>query len=127
MAKKICNHPGCNEIVDMKERYCEAHKKQNKEVIKQKNRLYDKKIRNKKHDKFYHSKSWRATRDIAMRQAGGLCVECLKFGMMVKADVVDHILPLEKDYSKRLNLENLQPLCYTHHNKKTIKEIRGQV
>jgi len=127
MAKKICNYPGCNELVEMKDRYCTAHRIEKKEAVKQKNRRYDEKLRNKKHDKFYHSKAWKSVRDMAMKQTGGLCVECLKLGMTVKADVVDHIIPLEKDYSLRLNLTNLQPLCHSHHNKKTINERGGRV
>jgi 5-methylcytosine-specific restriction endonuclease McrA len=38
---------------------------------------------------------------------------------MRKGDVVDHIIELRDDFSKRLDVNNLQTLCYSCHNKKT--------
>nr|WP_282098271.1 HNH endonuclease signature motif containing protein [Staphylococcus aureus] len=41
-----------------------------------------------------------------------------------QAQMVDHIIPTKVDWSKRLEKENLQPLCFECHNKKTKKERR---
>nr|WP_258026742.1 HNH endonuclease signature motif containing protein [Staphylococcus chromogenes] len=39
-----------------------------------------------------------------------------------QAQMVDHIIPTKVDWSKRLEKENLQPLCYECHNQKTKRE-----
>ncbi|MDK1740083.1 HNH endonuclease [Dellaglioa algida] len=39
-----------------------------------------------------------------------------------RADVVDHITPLKIDWSKRLDWNNWQGLCHSHHNVKTRLE-----
>ena len=39
-------------------------------------------------------------------------------------DVVDHIIPIRMDWSKRLEPTNLQTLCHACHNKKTKKMRR---
>lgn len=57
-----------------------------------------------------------------MLQYDYLCQDCLKDGKYTKADVVDHIVELKDDWSKRLDESNLIPLCHYHHNIKTIEE-----
>ncbi|MEC2504384.1 HNH endonuclease, partial [Bacillus cereus] len=37
-------------------------------------------------------------------------------------DVVDHIIPIRVDWSKRLEPSNLQTLCHACHNKKTKED-----
>ena len=119
MPKKICNHPGCNELVPMTERYCLAHKR---DVKKKRDQSYDKDRRNKEFDKFYHSADWKKMRNFVMLEHGGLCCQCARIDMTVPADVVDHIIPIEVDWNARLKRENLQPLCHHCHNKKTAAD-----
>ena len=121
MPKKICNQIGCNELINMSETHCSKHMKS---VNTQRNRDYNRYKRNKKHDKFYQSSGWKVNRDIAMSRTGGLCEECMEFDMVTQADVVDHIISLDEDYSKRLDLDNLRPLCHSHHNKKTAEDLK---
>lgn len=123
MPKKICNSPRCNELVNMKQRYCAEHTAVEKEDTKTKSRIYDQEHRNKKHDKFYHSRDWKATRILVLSNSGGLCKHCLENDYITKADMVDHIIPLDIDYSKRLDRDNLQPLCNVCHNKKTAADL----
>ena len=110
----------------MSERYCAAHVivKQEHDAIR--NKHYDKNLRNKSHDKFYHSKAWKIVREVVMMKHGGLCQKCYEKDMTVKADVVDHIIPLEKDYDSRLKYDNLQPLCHQCHNQKTQQDLKQQ-
>jgi len=103
----------------MSERLCETHKKSE---IKNRNKTYDKYSRNKVHSKFYNSTEWRALRVKALEATGGLCTKCLELEIITTADVVDHITPIENDYSKRLDLTNLQPLCHSCHNRKTAED-----
>ena len=125
MPKKICNQLGCNTLIPMSERYCPAHKREAKRFTSEQ---YNKYKRNKSHQKFYSSREWKQVREAVMQEHGGLCVECMKLDLIIKADVVDHIIPLEKDYSKRLEISNLQPLCHSCHNRKTAqdKELYGE-
>lgn len=108
-------------MVPMSERYCEAHRR---DAIKHKNEVYDHNHRNREHDRFYHSKEWKAVREQVIREHGGLCVKCDMVGIVCKSDVVDHIIPIEVDYSKRLDITNLQPLCHQHHAWKTADDLK---
>jgi 5-methylcytosine-specific restriction protein A len=119
MPSKVCNQLGCNTLVSMSERYCTEHKRN---VATVKHQTYDKFSRNKEHAKFYNSKEWRETRKIVLERNGGLCVRCAQLDMITNADVVDHIVPITKDHSKRLELSNLQPLCHPCHNRKTAED-----
>ena len=61
--------------------------------------------------KFYISQEWRSLRYEVLKENGGRCCLC---GRSAKDGVVlhvDHIIPLSKDWSKRLDKDNLQVLC----------------
>lgn len=107
----------------MSERYCPEHKKV---ITKSTNRRYDKHTRNKEHSKFYNSTEWRQLRKVVMERNGGLCTKCAQLDIITQADVVDHIISITEDYSKRLDITNLQPLCHSHHNQKTADEENSQ-
>lgn len=121
MAKKICNQIGCHELIGMKDTYCTAHAKSK---VRDRNHNYDKFRRNKEHDKFYHSKEWKQAKTASLERTGGLCEDCSDLDMIVKADVVDHIIPIEKNSSLKLDQSNLRPLCHAHHNKKTAEDLK---
>lgn len=64
-----------------------------------------------KANEFYKSAEWRKVRYEVLREKGGKCQCC---GRSAKDGVVmhvDHIIPLSKDWSKRLDKNNLQVLC----------------
>ena len=82
-------------------------------------KTYDNTTRNQESKAFYNSKAWWRVRTIALRD-NPLCVKCGH-----PAQVVDHIIPITEDWSRRLDLTNLQPLCHLHHNQKTAEE-RGR-
>lgn len=119
MPKKICNEVSCNVLIAMSERYCAAHKRTKAQI---QNRHYDKNHRNKNHQIFYSSSEWRKMRKVVMIKAGGLCISCMDMHIVTNADVVDHIISVEIDYTKRLEESNLQPLCHACHNKKTAED-----
>lgn len=61
--------------------------------------------------RFYKSDEWRRLRYEVLREQKGKCQCC---GRSAKDGVVlhvDHIIPLSKDWSKRLDKNNLQVLC----------------
>lgn len=82
------------------------------------NRVYDKHIRNKEASKFYHSREWKSVRDKVAKRDGGLCQQCMRDGRTTPYDVVDHIVEIE-DGGSKLNMDNLECLCHSCHNKKT--------
>lgn len=115
-AFKPCRKLGCPNLT--RETYCSTHKEQRKINNKQ----YDNQIRNQEHRSFYHSKEWKAVRLIALTRDNFICVECKKNNKITKAEIVDHVIELRDDYSKRLELTNLQSLCRPCHNTKTEQE-----
>ncbi len=73
---------------------------------------------------FYNSDAWKQKRERALRRDKYQCVECKRYGrrnadgLPVTADLVHHVVPVEVDWSKKLELNNLQSLCRACHNKK---------
>lgn len=112
-----CSKFGCGNLTIT--RYCKEHKQE----YTNNNRYYDKYQRNKKHDRFYHSKAWEKVRDLIKIRDKGLCQHCLKEKRLVVGMVVDHIIPLSIDWNRRLDEDNLQLLCDGCHNKKTKEDL----
>ena len=106
--KKPCAHPGCPELVDPADKYCDQHKAEHPaEVRSGSARGYNR--RWQKISKQYLS-------------SHPLCVKCLERGKYTKATVVDHIRPHRGNPELFWNPENWQPLCKTCHDKKTWNE-----
>ena len=130
MPKKICNQVGCNTLISMQERYCAEHIKDKKVHDSMVAKRYNETLRNKKHERFYSSGQWKKVRTHIMSRYGGLCRSCAEFDMDVRADVVDHIVPIEINWELKINFDNLQPLCHSCHNRKTAddkKKYGGRV
>ncbi|EGQ4346662.1 HNH endonuclease [Staphylococcus pseudintermedius] len=108
-----CNHPTCNTLIHHNERYCDKHKTYTND------KYNDERQRNDpEYLRFYKSKQWQNMRELVMLENDYLCKSCGR-----QADVVDHIIPTKVDWSKRLDKNNLQPLCNECHNRKTKKEV----
>ena len=80
--------------------------------------LYDRgpselKVRRKK---LYNSKGWKRLRQHVLLHHPE-CVQCGR-----AANVVDHIIPWEDDMALAYDVDNLQSLCESCHNKKTYQE-----
>lgn len=110
---KPCNKPGCSQLTTG--RYCDVHVVQKTND----NRYYDRYARDKKATTFYHSVAWKKARKLAIMKSHGLCVQCYEEGKIVPGRVVDHIIPLKEDWTKATDIDNLQYLCQTCHNRKT--------
>jgi 5-methylcytosine-specific restriction endonuclease McrA len=74
-----------------------------------------------KHQRFYQSKQWQQMR-LYILSVQPLCQECLKEDRLEPSTVVDHITSLTIEWSKRLDVDNLQGLCDRCHNIKSAKE-----
>lgn len=69
---------------------------------------------------FYQSRKWRTLRALKL-QKDPLCEECMRKGMLVSAQMVDHIIPINKGGAP-LDLNNLQSLCNHCHAVKTARD-----
>lgn len=65
---------------------------------------------------FYNTKEWKALRARKFYDADGLCEMCWQNGVVEQAKEIHHIIPIEKDWNKRLDYNNLISLCSQHHN-----------
>lgn len=107
--------------------FCDDNKKHSKEVREKLEEITNKFLEKKKEkqekrpftkeeyiikaNEFYKSRDWRKVRYEVLREQKGRCQCC---GRSAKDGVilhVDHIIPLSKDWSKRLDKNNLQVLC----------------
>jgi 5-methylcytosine-specific restriction endonuclease McrA len=70
-------------------------------------------------DPFYYSAEWIELRDRVRREAGGICQRpgCDRHGY-----IVDHIVEIRDDPSRKLDRSNLELLCQGHHVEKTNRE-----
>lgn len=126
----LCNHPGCTTLIPYDQRYCKKHdyrkpityadKQERHRLNKQ---TYHKRMNSKhegKYQQFYHGTEWKKLSHHWLMMHP-LCVDCEAQGIYRKGDLVDHVIELRDDWSKRLDPSNLQTLCYACHNKKTWK------
>lgn len=70
-----------------------------------------------KYKAFYNSPEWKKLRKIKFIDANGLCEQCLKEGKVILGKEVHHKIPIDVDWSKRLDYDNLILLCSDCHNK----------
>lgn len=107
--KKPCSYPGCPELVESGQSYCEKHRK-----LRQKQ--YDKK-RGTSAQRGYDAR-WRRIRRMVIAEEP-LCRECKKNGIVKPATDVHHI-----DGNPMNNRrENLEPLCHECHSRHTAKQV----
>lgn len=67
---------------------------------------------------FYNSKEWNQLRNFKFAEANGLCEECKQKGITRAGIDVHHIVPIEENWDKRLDYDNLILLCKECHNQK---------
>jgi 5-methylcytosine-specific restriction enzyme A len=121
---KPCNKIGCTNLT--RDRYCEQHKHlaERRERSRKNDKEYDKHKRNQQAKVFYHSREWERLRQAALARDHYLCQHCLRDNRITRAVIVDHIVPISVDWSKRLSLDNTQSLCHPCHNRKTAEDKR---
>ena len=73
---------------------------------------------------FYHSSEWRAVRLQVLERDRYLCQPCKRAGRITPAKTVDHIEPLRTNWSRRLDLDNLETICGQCHNAKHIERTQ---
>ena len=72
----------------------------------------------------YSRVRWRKLRALWI-SGNPLCIHCELEGRTKEADVVDHIKPVKQN-GKMYDINNLQSLCHSCHNRKTYEENKGK-
>lgn len=116
-AKSICNAPACGKLIDAPG-YCAKHA----HIPKQYKAAREEK-RESSHARGYSSQ-WRKAR-IGYLAKHPLCCECNKQGLVVAANVVDHVIPHQGNKALFWNSDNWQALCKQCHDRKTAREDAG--
>ena len=67
-------------------------------------------------DDFYNTREWKRLSEKKYCDADGLCEKCRERGIIREGREVHHIVPLDEDWSRRLDYSNLILLCPDCHN-----------
>ena len=91
-------------------------------IDKERYKRYNKYVRwnkdNVLYSKFYSSVEWKRLSNYIRSKYNNMCLMCLLENKEINvADVTHHIIPIRKDFNKRLQEDNLITLCYGCHNK----------
>ncbi len=116
-AKSICRSVGCGALI-ARPGYCEIHTVEYQDRFKDLPKAPGSR-------EFYGSNRWRLTA-IAYRRRNPLCADHKARDMIVKGDLVDHIIERATLIVRGLDPFNeiyLQTLCHSCHNKKL--RLRG--
>lgn len=105
--RKPCLYPGCPELIEYPERYCEKHQ----HAEKQRHQEYQRLRNDKAEQEFYGSLRWKRLRQMKLRREP-LCERCGSI-----AEMVHHRVEIKKDWSQRLDMNNLISLCHKCHQK----------
>ena len=82
--------------------------------------------------RFYKSRAWQNTRAAAWSRDKGLCVDCLRKGIIKPAEEVHHVEEITPDNINdpaiTLNLDNLVSLCKDcHANRHRKRQMRYRI
>lgn len=115
--KKLCCKQGCNNVIDVGERYCSDHKFITEQRDTKRHKLYDAQKRNKEARAFYHSTAWEQVREYVLARHKGLDLYAFfVHKTIVPATTVHHIVELEEDWNLRMDTANLFPVSDGNHN-----------
>ncbi len=76
---------------------------------------YDKFVRDKDSKRFYDSARWKKAKTMKLNR-NPCCESCQQEGRVTPADVVHHLLPVNKSSGRNLDLNYLVSLCHACHN-----------
>lgn len=116
MPKHLCSYPGCQQISDNPR--CDKHpyEKPKRTNIKRPDFEY---AADNSH--IYNSQRWRNLRNAHIIKEP-LCAHCLRYEIITPAVVVDHVIEISDDPSRAFDPTNLQSLCASCHQVKTLEE-----
>ncbi|KAA0965836.1 HNH endonuclease [Sporosarcina sp. ANT_H38] len=107
---KYCDFNGCDSKIE-RGRYCSDHMRDMPKKKKKKDKVS---IYHHENKSFYNSKLWKATRSYVYDRERGCCQRCKSFVFGRNAHV-HHVIPIKKDITLRLEVNNLMLLCPVCH------------
>lgn len=108
-----CRKSGCHELVDTTSDYCQKH---TRAYAREYDKLRTSRELTKDYRRFYHSKAWRELR-VEKLSLDPLCEECTKHHIYTLATEIHHKHEVFYHWSERLDIENLESLCKSCHEK----------
>ena len=115
--KRLCKKPGCKNLADYPNKYCEHHRQLE---VPEAGRFLGGEYDAYKAAWAYLYKDTRWTKiSREFLRANPVCCRC-----GAPATVVDHIIPHRGDEELFWDSNNLQPLCFKCHQLKTLEEFR---
>lgn len=127
MLMTLCKDCGCK--VPYSTTRCADCASKREEYLKSKNKKYnaDRYNRDKANEDairmFYVSTAWKNKRQEIIKRDNNECQICKALYKFVPSDDVHHIVPMTKDFSKRLDNDNLISLCKYHHQQIHLHNI----
>jgi 5-methylcytosine-specific restriction protein A len=115
MKVKICNSPGCNNLILPTERYCSFHKKEPEKPFSSAIRY---------NEELYHTLQWRKLRTKILREQPN-CFKCGISGSESKLEI-HHLIPPRGNEELFFDESNLVSVCPVCHKILTAKEIRDR-
>lgn len=116
MLRKFCR---CGKIISQEFKMCpECQEKFDRRTKVTNKEIYKRYANNRtdvKEQKFYKSKEWLFTKEVAKQRDHGVCMLCDSKNKLSFVDNVHHIIELKEDWSKRTSLDNLICLCDRCH------------
>lgn len=107
--QRPCSYPGCPCLTNG--RYCNKHQKEIESKYNKTSRPFK---------KLYNSRWYKLRKQFLLRYP--LCEECKRDGVVIAAEVVDHVIPHKGNEQLFWDESNWQSLCKHHHDIKTAKE-----
>lgn len=113
MKTKLCKKPGCSRTAIEHKDYCMKHiAMQNIQPKK----IFTRRGKSSQWHDLYNTAAWRKTsKDFLSKYP--VCFICGK-----PAKIADHIIPHRGDLTLFYDESNLQPMCWSCHSRKTMKE-----
>jgi 5-methylcytosine-specific restriction protein A len=111
---QLCRQHGCRTLTRNRAGRCDEHQR---EQTREGNKAGDPDRREAV--RFYGSVRWKKLR-LWVLQMHPLCVACKSEGTLRPATVVDHIKPRSERPDLAYDQDNLQPLCKTCHEAKSM-------
>ncbi|MCH4175899.1 MAG: HNH endonuclease [Streptococcaceae bacterium] len=76
-------------------------------------------------DKLYKTTRWKKLRIVVIRRDFGLCQECKRRGIITKGRIIHHKIEARDDLSKFWDIDNLEVICDSCHNKEHPERSGG--
>lgn len=111
MKTKVCGKPGCGRTCEEGKSFCRFHKD-----LEGKRKVFTRRGKSSEWHHLYATSRWKKmSRDFLKKYT--VCFVCGR-----KSEIADHIVPHRGNLELFFNEENLQPMCWKCHSRKTFKE-----